>query len=58
MLKAFCDRCREEIPNYDAEKQQLSIIDGNGMIQETFDLCHDCLLVISEKLRDFIKGGT
>lgn len=56
MLKAFCDRCGDEVSDYTAEKDHLSIIDGRGMVQESFDLCHDCLLVISGTLREFIKG--
>lgn len=57
MLKAICDRCSVVIPDYDAERDHLSIIDGRGFTQESFDLCAHCLLVINDKLSDFIRGA-
>ena len=55
MLKAFCDRCTEEIPDYDAEKNTLDIVFG-GMAWDHFDLCPICLGAMKGQLSDLIKG--
>ena len=56
MLKAFCDRCTEEIFDYDAEKNTLDIVFG-GMAWDHFDLCPTCLGAMKDQLSDFIKGA-
>ena len=56
MLKAFCDRCGDEIPDYDAEKNTLDIVTG-GMAFDHFDLCRICLGTMKGQISDFIKGA-
>ena len=56
MLKAYCDRCTEEIPDFDAEKNRLDIVTG-GMGFAHFDLCSICLGAMQDQISDFIKGA-
>ena len=56
MLKAFCDRCGDEIPDYDAEKNTLNIVTG-GMAFVHCDLCRICLGTMKGQISDFIKGA-
>lgn len=56
MLKAFCDRCGDEIPDFDAEKNALDIV-TRGMAFDHFDLCLDCLGLMEDQISDFIKGA-
>lgn len=56
MLKAFCDRCSEEIPDYDAKKNSLDLA-TRGMAFDHFDLCLTCLATIEDQISDFIKGA-
>ena len=56
MLKAFCDRCGDEMPEYDAEKNTLDIVTG-GMAFDHFDLCPVCLGAMEDQISDFIKGA-
>lgn len=57
MLKAFCDRCEKEIPDYVAEENTLVIVNGHGMAVESFDLCDTCIKIIDGPLSDWIKGA-
>ena len=57
MLKAFCDRYGNEIPDYDKDKNTLLIVNGQGMAVESFDLCGTCGPTIDEQISDFIKGA-
>jgi len=57
MLKAFCDRCGNEIPDYKAEENTLVIVNGHGMAVESFDLCDTCGPSIDETISDWIKGA-
>ena len=56
MLKAFCDRCTEEILDYDAEIHTLDIV-TRGMAFDHFDLCPICLGAMEDQISDFIKGA-
>lgn len=56
MLKAYCDRCEELIPDYDETLHQLVILNGQGHAVESFDLCGSCGPVIDEQISDFIRG--
>ena len=56
MLKAFCDRCGEEIPDFDEEKMRLNIVTG-GMALDDFDLCPPCLKQVESQISDWIKGA-
>ena len=57
MLKAFCDRCGNEITDYDAEKNTLLIVNGRGMAVESFDLCDPCEAIIYCTISDWIRGA-
>lgn len=57
MLKAYCDRCGEEIPEYDKDKNTLLIVNGQGHAVESFDLCGSCGPTMDEQISDFIKGA-
>lgn len=57
MIKAFCDRCGKEIPDYDKDENTLLIVNGRGMAVESFDLCQTCGDTIDAQLSDWIKGA-
>lgn len=57
MLKAFCDRCGDEIPEYESEKNTLLIVNGQGQAVESFDLCGQCGPDMDRRISDFIKGA-
>lgn len=57
MLTAICDRCGEDIPEYEPKKHQLMIVDPYEDEVRMFDLCDLCSPMVNSELHDFIKGA-
>lgn len=57
MLYAKCDRCGEDIPEFEPKKHQMMIVNPHEDDVLMFDLCDECGPIIKDQLSDWIKGA-
>lgn len=56
VLKVYCDKCGEEIPDFD-DTDTLLVSYGNRVVILSKELCDGCFEAFLEHLRDYFGEG-